>query len=74
MQISEIKAFQKWVGHAAWNLNLDAFAERIGSSPEHEYTRSKFREFTELNRSLSRFDAETLGRIINEPVIDADPV
>jgi hypothetical protein len=69
MMISEIKAFQRAVGHAAWNLNLDAFAVRIGSSPDHEYTQSKFREFTELNRQLTRFDAETLGKIINEPVI-----
>lgn len=74
MLISEIKAFQKAVSYAAWNLNLDAFAERIGSSPEHEYTRNKFREFTELNRSLSRFDAETLGRVINEPLVNtAEP-
>lgn len=72
MQISEIKAFQRAVGHAAWNLNLDAFAERIGSSSDHEYTRSKFLEFTELNKNLSRFDAETLGKIINEPVFNAE--
>ena len=72
MQISEIKAFQKYVGHAAWSLNLDDFAKRIGSSAEHEYTRTKFKEFSELNRVLGRFDAETLGKIINEPVFETE--
>lgn len=35
----QIKEFQRAIGTAAWNLNLDRFADAIGASPEHDYTR-----------------------------------
>lgn len=63
MTIEEVKQFQEAVGTAAWNLNLDRFAEKLGHDPEHSYTRGKFLEFQKMAKIVGAFDAETLVRI-----------
>jgi hypothetical protein len=64
MEAEQVKQFQKAVGTAQWKLGLDKFADAIGSSPEHDYMRDKFREFQALNTALNRFDPETLAKVI----------
>ena len=64
MDAEQIKQLQKAVGVAQWKLGLDKFAEAIGSSPDHDYTRDKFREFQSLNKALNRFDPETLAKVL----------
>jgi hypothetical protein len=64
MTREDIKAFQQAVGTAAWKLSLDKFGDAIGASPEHDYTRDKFKQLTALNKALSQFDPDTLLLII----------
>ena len=64
MTAEQIKEFQQGIGTAAWKLNLDRFGDAIGASPEHEYTRDKFKQLTALNKALSQFDPDTLLLII----------
>lgn len=63
LSIGEIKQFSRAISTAAWNLNLDRFAEKLGHDPEHAYTREKFLEFQKLNKLLAGFDAESLAKI-----------
>lgn len=65
MTIDEVKQFQKAIGKAAWNLDLWKLAEVLGSNAEHDWTKEKFKQLSELSRAASMFDAETLARIIN---------
>lgn len=64
MTAEQVKEFQQAIGTAAWKLNLDRFGDAIGASPEHDYTRDKFKQLTALNRALSQFDPDTLLLII----------
>jgi len=65
MDANEIKQVQQAIGKASWSLDLWKFADAIGSSADHDYTKDKFREFQALSKSLSRFDSETLAKIVN---------
>ena len=60
----QIKEFQQAIGRAAWKLDLEKFGDAIGASPEHDYTRDKFKQLTALNKALSQFDPDTLLLII----------
>lgn len=64
MNTEEIRAFQKQIGTAAWKIDFYDFAERIGQSPQHAHTQTMWAAFTNLNKALNRFDAETLGKIV----------
>lgn len=64
MDAAQIKEFQQAIGTAAWKLNLDRFGDAIGASPEHDYTRDKFKQLTALNKALSQFDPDTLLLIV----------
>jgi hypothetical protein len=64
MDAEQVKQFQKAVGVAHWKLGLEKFAEAIGSDPAHEYTQSKLQDFQFLSKALSRFDPETLAKVI----------
>jgi hypothetical protein len=64
LSTGEVKQFQRAIGTAAWNLNLDKFAEKFGHNPEDSYTQEKFREFQRLAKAIAGFDAETLSKII----------
>jgi hypothetical protein len=68
MTTEQIKSLQQAIGTAAWKLNLDRFAEVLGQDPEHDYVRSKFREFNELANWFGRFDPETLLKLIEAGV------
>lgn len=61
----QVKELQQAIGTACWKMGLDQFADAIGSDPEHDYTRDKFRQFQVLGKALGQFDAETLTRILN---------
>lgn len=65
MDATEIKQLQQAIGKASWNLDLWKFADAIGSNADHDYVKDKFREFQMLSKSLGRFDAETLAKIVN---------
>ena len=65
MTPEEIKQFQRAVGKASWTMDLWKFAEALGQDVDHEHTKEKFRQFQELNKALSRFDPETLAKLIN---------
>lgn len=64
MTTEQIKELQQGIGTAAWRLNLDRFAEATGWNPEHGYTQDQFKAFAALSKSLSRFDPETLVKLI----------
>lgn len=68
LSIGEIKQFQRAISTAAWKLDLWKFAEVLGSNADHDWTKEKFKEFSELNRAINKFDVETLTRIINEGI------
>lgn len=65
MTKDQVREFQQAIGKASWNMDLWTFATALGSDADHDYTKKKFREFQELNKSLSRFDSDTLARILN---------
>jgi hypothetical protein len=69
MDASEIKQLQESVGKAYWNMNLDQFADALSMDAEHGYTQDKFRGFQNFAKALSRFDAETLTKILNHAAI-----
>jgi len=60
----QIKELQQAIGTAAWNLNLDRFAEATGQNPEHDYTREKFKTLSALSKNISQFEPETLQKIL----------
>lgn len=61
----QIRDLQQALGKAYWNMNLDRFAEAIGSDPEHGYTQDRFRDFTTFVKALGRFTPHVLAKIIN---------
>lgn len=65
LSTGEVRQFQRAIGTAAWNLNLDRFAEKFGHDPEHAYTQEKFLAFQKLAKAVGEFDAESLAKIIN---------
>lgn len=64
MTTEQIKELQQGVNTAAWKLNLDRFAEATGWNLGHGYTQDQFKAFSALSKSLSRFDPETLEKLI----------
>jgi hypothetical protein len=64
MTTQDIKELQQGIGTAAWKLDLNRFAEATGWNPEHGYTQDQFRAFVALSKSLSRFDPETLLKLV----------
>lgn len=65
MTTDQIIEFKKGIGSAVWKMDLRRFAEIIDSDARHQYTQDKFKELSMLSKALSRFDAETLAKIIN---------
>jgi hypothetical protein len=65
MDTVEIKQLQQAVSRASWNLDLWKFAEAVGSEPDHDWTKEKFRQFQALSKAFSTFDPATLAKIIN---------
>jgi hypothetical protein len=61
---AEIKQFQQAISTATWKLGLDRFAEATGWNPEHGYTQDQFKAFSALSTAFSRFDPETLLKLI----------
>lgn len=64
MTKEEVAKLQKTIGTAAWKMDFYDFAERVGQSPQHAHTQTMWAAFTNLNKALNRFDAETLSRIL----------
>jgi hypothetical protein len=64
MTTKDIKELQQGISTAAWKLGLNMFAEATGWNPEHDYTQDQFRAFAALSKSLSRFDPETLLKLV----------
>jgi hypothetical protein len=65
MDASEIKQLQQAISKASWNLDLWKFAEAVGSEPDHDWTKTKFRQFQELAKAFGAFDPATLAKIVN---------
>jgi hypothetical protein len=65
MNATDTKHLQQAISRAAWTLDLWKFAEAMGHDASHNYTQGKFREFQALAKSLSKFDADTLTKIVN---------
>lgn len=61
----QIKEVQKAINTASWKMDLWKFAEAVGHEAGHDWTKDKFKQFSELSRAFNRFDTETLTMIVN---------
>ncbi len=64
MNPEQIQAICIAIGSFAWNNDFDQFCQVCGFNPDHSYSMEKWSEFQQLNRSLSRFDNETITKIV----------
>lgn len=55
LSIGEIRQVQRAISTAAWKLDLWKFAEVLGSNADHDWTKEKFKEFSELSRAINKF-------------------
>lgn len=63
--IEQVRSFQRALSTAQWKLDLYKFATAIDEDPRHQHAQSMFRVFTDANKAINRFDAETLTKILN---------
>jgi hypothetical protein len=64
MSNEQIQAICTAIGSFAWNNDFEQFCKVCDFNPEHSYSMEKWREFVALNRSLSKFDSETISKIV----------
>lgn len=69
MSNEQIETVCTAIGTFAWNNDFEQFCKVCDFNPEHAYSMEKWSEFQNLNRSLSRFDNDTISKIVRAGLI-----
>ena len=60
----QINQFLTAISSFHWRTNYYQFCEILNLNPEHQYSKDKWKQFQELNKSLQYFDLNSLTLMI----------